>query len=60
MRALKENSLMLEIEIKRQEMYKSAMENGISNPITIKISQELDELLNSLTPLANKIIKRGN
>jgi hypothetical protein len=42
---LQENSLIFQIERKRQEMYKSAKEKGFTHTMTIKISQELDILL---------------
>jgi hypothetical protein len=45
---VKKNSIHIEIELMRQEMYKSAFDNGLNSSITIKISQELDKLLNSL------------
>jgi hypothetical protein len=41
------NSIINEIELKRKEMYKSALDNGLNSVITINISQELDKLPNT-------------
>ncbi|WP_108670343.1 aspartyl-phosphate phosphatase Spo0E family protein [Peribacillus acanthi] len=43
---VKDDSLSVEIEKKREEMYKSISENGMIHPKTLQISQELDWLLN--------------
>jgi 5,10-methylenetetrahydrofolate reductase len=48
LKMLNKNSIHIEIELMRNEMYKSAKENGLNSVITINISQELDKLLNSL------------
>lgn len=44
---LQENSIFLEIELKRKEMDRSALENGLNSANTIKISQELDNASNA-------------
>jgi hypothetical protein len=54
---LKESTLLFQIELKRKEIYKSALENGNNHAITITISQELDKLLNSLLQLQKFNIK---
>jgi len=47
-------SLLLKIELIRQEMIKCGMEQGFSAEKTIKISQQLDELLNHYSNDINK------
>lgn len=39
-------NLSLEIELKRNEMIQNGLTNGFTDKETIKLSQELDELLN--------------
>jgi hypothetical protein len=38
--------LIYELEKKREEMVESGMSLGFTHPETVKLSQELDELLN--------------
>lgn len=38
--------LLKELEIKRQLMIKTGIECGLQNPRTIKLSKELDRLMN--------------
>ncbi|WP_438316616.1 Spo0E family sporulation regulatory protein-aspartic acid phosphatase [Sporosarcina sp. FA9] len=40
--------LEIEIESIRKEMIKKALEIGFNNPVTLKISCKLDQLLNQL------------
>ncbi|MFJ7826604.1 Spo0E family sporulation regulatory protein-aspartic acid phosphatase [Psychrobacillus sp. NPDC096623] len=41
-----QKSLLLQIELKKKEMYKKANILGFTHPIVVTCSQELDELLN--------------
>ena len=43
---LHQKSLLLRIELKKQEMYRKANVLGLTHPIVVTCSQELDELLN--------------
>lgn len=40
------NNILMNIEILRAELIKSGIENGLDHPITIDLSQQLDNLLN--------------
>ena len=40
------SSLLTEIGIKRQDMYRKANDLGLSHPTVVACSQELDRLLN--------------
>ena len=37
------------VEVLRNAMIKSGMENGLNHPTTVSLSQKLDELLNEYT-----------
>ncbi|MFB5087790.1 aspartyl-phosphate phosphatase Spo0E family protein [Psychrobacillus sp. PGGUH221] len=37
---------MVRIDIKRKDMYRKAKKLGLSHPLVVSISQELDQLLN--------------
>ncbi|WP_369802631.1 Spo0E family sporulation regulatory protein-aspartic acid phosphatase [Psychrobacillus sp. OK032] len=43
---LYQNTLLILIGIKRQDMYRKAKELGYTHPIVVSVSQELDHLLN--------------
>lgn len=45
--------LLTTIERKRNELIQTGIDHGLNSPIALKLSQELDELLNSL----EKIVK---
>jgi Spo0E like sporulation regulatory protein len=48
---LKDYSMIIEIEIKREDLYKSVMDKGMNHPSTLQISRELDQLLNQFSKL---------
>ncbi len=48
-------SIISNIERKRNEMMKLAAEKGFSHPQTVKLSQELDDLMNMLYKQCKKI-----
>ncbi|MDF2066421.1 aspartyl-phosphate phosphatase Spo0E family protein [Psychrobacillus sp. FJAT-21963] len=37
---------MVRIDIKRKDMYRKAKKLGLSHPLVVSVSQELDQLLN--------------
>ncbi|WP_277585130.1 aspartyl-phosphate phosphatase Spo0E family protein [Psychrobacillus antarcticus] len=43
---LHQRSLLLRIELKKQEMYRKANVLGFTHPVVVTCSQELDQLLN--------------
>lgn len=43
---LHQNLLLVQIELKKKEMYKKAKILGFTHPIVVDCSQKLDELLN--------------
>ncbi|WP_375219259.1 Spo0E family sporulation regulatory protein-aspartic acid phosphatase [Psychrobacillus sp. PGGUH221] len=43
---LDKKALMVRIDIKRKDMYRKAKKLGLSHPLVVSISQELDQLLN--------------
>ncbi|GAB0168127.1 aspartyl-phosphate phosphatase Spo0E family protein [Lysinibacillus sp. CTST325] len=46
--------LKMEIENKRKDMYKKAMDLGFTHPSVVDCSQELDVLLNKYSKAINK------
>ncbi|TDY01325.1 UNVERIFIED_CONTAM: stage 0 sporulation regulatory protein [Lysinibacillus xylanilyticus] len=46
--------LKMEIENKRKDMYKKAMDLGFTHPSVVDCSQELDDLLNKYSKAINK------
>nr|WP_082337696.1 aspartyl-phosphate phosphatase Spo0E family protein [Lysinibacillus sp. FJAT-14745] len=46
--------LRMEIENKRKDMYKKAMDLGFTHPSVVDCSQELDDLLNKYSKAINK------
>ncbi|ALC85045.1 aspartyl-phosphate phosphatase Spo0E family protein [Bacillus sp. FJAT-22090] len=43
---LDKKALMVRIDIKRKDMYRKAKKLGLSHPLVVSVSQELDQLLN--------------
>ncbi|MEY9976386.1 stage 0 sporulation regulatory protein [Lysinibacillus sp. RC79] len=46
--------LKMEIENKRKDMYKKAMDLGFTHPSVVDCSQELDDLLNKYSKAIHK------
>lgn len=46
-------SILKRVEYTREKMIQSATENGVSNQETIRLSEELDKLLNEFQYLEN-------
>ncbi|RHW39823.1 aspartyl-phosphate phosphatase Spo0E family protein [Lysinibacillus yapensis] len=53
--------LLNELEKKRQLMIKSGVEYGLQNPKTIRLSKELDRLMNEydIEDISNKLHRAG-
>ncbi|WP_175990088.1 aspartyl-phosphate phosphatase Spo0E family protein [Bacillus sp. Marseille-Q1617] len=47
-------SIMYEMEKKRSELQSFALVNGFTHPVTLRLSEELDELFNLYTAEAHK------
>jgi hypothetical protein len=48
-------NILYEMEKKRSELQSFALVNGFTHPVTIKLSQELDELFNLYSEQKNNI-----
>ncbi|MGR3766053.1 aspartyl-phosphate phosphatase Spo0E family protein [Rossellomorea sp. NS-SX7] len=47
-------NLLYEMEKKRSELQSFALVNGFTHPVTLRLSEELDELFNLYTAQAHK------
>ncbi|MFL8936284.1 aspartyl-phosphate phosphatase Spo0E family protein [Rossellomorea oryzaecorticis] len=56
--ANKLQNIMYEMEKKRSELQSFALVNGFTHPVTIRLSQELDELFNVYTEQKTSIHKK--
>ncbi|MEG9296012.1 aspartyl-phosphate phosphatase Spo0E family protein [Mangrovibacillus sp. Mu-81] len=51
-------NILYEMEKKRSELQSFALVNGFTHPVTIRLSQELDELFNLYAEQKNNIHKK--
>jgi hypothetical protein len=51
-------NILYEMEKKRSELQSFALVNGFTHPVTIRLSQELDELFNLYAEQKNTIHKK--
>ncbi|NQD65602.1 aspartyl-phosphate phosphatase Spo0E family protein [Bacillus haikouensis] len=58
MQSTKLRNILYEMEKKRSELQSFALVNGFTHPVTIKLSQELDELFNLYSKQKNSIHKK--
>lgn len=52
-RPIQDSALLLEIELKRNQMIQSGLENGLQSDITLQLSKQVDCLMNAFDQMQN-------